>query len=52
MDDTLIAVAAMIEWHASTQNEVSVEMTIEDLQKWTTAYKEDKDHIVAYMKLG
>ena len=28
-----------------------MEMTAEDLQQWTKAYKEDKDHVVAYMKL-
>ena len=29
----------------------SVELTMEDLQTWTKAYKEDKSHIVAYTKL-
>ena len=28
-----------------------MELTIDDLQKWTTTYKEDKGYIVAYMKL-
>ena len=30
---------------------VSVEINAEDLQRWTTAYKEDNGHIVAYIKL-
>ena len=28
-----------------------MELTTEDLQQWTKAYKEDKGHIVAFMKL-
>ena len=35
----------------STLSGVSVEMTTEDLQQWTKAYKEDKGHVTAYMKL-
>ena len=30
---------------------MSVELTVEDLQKWTTAYKDDKGHVATYMKL-
>ena len=50
MDDTAIE-AVMIERYVSTLNGVSIEMTIEDLQTWTTAYKEDKGQVAAYMKL-
>ena len=50
MDDVAIA-AVMIERHVSTLSEVSIEMTAEDLQEWTTAYKEDKGHVATYMKL-
>ena len=28
-----------------------MKLTEEDLQKWTTAYKEDKSHTAVYMKL-
>ena len=44
-------VAAMIERHVSTLSGASVEMTAEDLQQWTKAYKKDKGHAVAYTKL-
>ena len=50
MDDAAIA-ATMIERHVLALSGVSMEMTAEDLQQWTKAYKEDKGHIVAYMKL-
>ena len=43
--------AAMIDRHVSTLSRVSVEMTTEDLQQWTKAHKEDKGHVLAYMKL-
>ena len=42
---------AMIERHMSVLSGVSIEMTAKDLQQWTKAYKEDKGHVVAYMKL-
>ena len=29
----------------------SVELTAEDLQQWTEAYKEDKGHVASYTKL-
>ena len=49
-DDRATA-TAMIEWHVSTLSGASVELTSEDLQKWTTTYMEDKGYIAAYMKL-
>ena len=42
---------AMIERHVSTLSGASVELTSEDLQQWTKAYKEDKGHVAAFMKL-
>ena len=50
MDD-VAAAAAMIERHVSTVSGPSVELTTEDLQQWTKSYKEDKSHVVAFMKL-
>ena len=50
MDDTATTVA-MIEQHVSALSGVSVEMIAEDLQQWTKAYKEDKNHVVVFMKL-
>ena len=50
MDDVTTAVA-MIERHVSTLSGASVALTTEDLQQWTKAYKEDKGHVVAFMKL-
>ena len=49
--DDMATIAAVIERHVSTLSGVSVEMIAEDLQQWTKAYKEDKGHVVAYMKL-
>ena len=43
--------AMMIERYVSALSRVSVELTTKDLQQWTKAYKEDKGHIVAFMKL-
>ena len=48
-DSAIIAVA--IKTQISALSGVDVELTAEDLQKWTTIYKEDKGHVVAYMKL-
>ena len=48
-DSTVVAIA--IEAQTSALSGVSVELTIEDLQRWTTFYKQDKSHIVVYMKL-
>ena len=42
---------AMIERHVSTLSGASMELTTEDLQQWTKAYKEDKGHVAAFMKL-
>ena len=50
MDDAA-TVAVMIEQHVSTLNGASVELTTKDLQQWMKAYKEDKGHIAAFMKL-
>ena len=47
----MATVAAMIERHVSTLSGASVELTTKDLQQWTKAYKEDKSHVAAYMKL-
>ena len=49
--DDMATTTAMIERHVSTLSGVSVEMTAEDLQQWTKAYKEDKGHVATYMKL-
>ena len=50
MDDVAIA-TVMIERHVSTLSGASVELTTEDLQQWTKAYKEDKSHVATFMKL-
>ena len=50
MEDTAIA-TMMIERHVSALSGVSEELTVEDLQRWTTTYKEDKGDVAAYMKL-
>ena len=50
MDDVATA-TAMIERHVSTLSGASVELTTEDLQQWMKAYKEDKSHVTAFMKL-
>ena len=41
----------MIERYALALSAVSIDMIAEDLQRWTTAYKEDKGHVAAYVKL-
>ena len=46
-----MATAAAIEEQVSALHEFSVELTEEDLQKWTTTYKEDRGHITVYTKL-
>ena len=51
LNDDIATTAVMIERHVSTLSGVSIEMTTEDLQKWTAAYKEDKGHVAAYLKL-
>ena len=50
-NDSIATTAAAIEKHVSALSGVSIELTAEDLQKWTTAYKEDKGHVATYMKL-
>ena len=51
MDDSIAIAPTVIERHVSTLSGVSIEMTVKDLQKWTIAYKKDKGHVAAYMKL-
>ena len=50
MDDPM-AIAAAVEVYMSALSGISVELTAEDLQTWTKAYKEDKSHVAAYTKL-
>ena len=50
MDDPM-ATAVAVEEHVLALSGFSVELTTEDLQKWTKAYKENKSRIVAYTKL-
>ena len=50
MDDPM-ARASAVEEHVLALSGFSVELTAEDLQTWTKAYKEDKSHVAAYMKL-
>ena len=38
-DDSMAAAVAVIKTQISTLSEVSVQLTAEDLQKWTTTYK-------------
>ena len=42
---------AAVEGQVSALSGISVELTAEDLQIWTKAYKEDKSHVPAYTKL-
>ena len=49
-DDVAIA-AAMTERHVAALSGASVELTTEVLQQWTKAYKENKGHVAAFMKL-
>ena len=51
MDDSIAAVAATIKVQILALSGVSRELTTKDLQRWAIAYKEDKGHVVAYMKL-
>ena len=50
MDDP-IATVTVVEAQVSALSGISVELTAEDLQTWTKAYKEDKSHVTAYTKL-
>ena len=47
MDDPM-ATAVAVEEHVATLSGFNVELTAEDLQTWTKAYKEDKSHVAAY----
>ena len=47
----MASTVAAIEAQVTALSGMSVELTTEDLQKWTTAYKHDKGHVAAYMKL-
>ena len=49
--DDVATTATMIERHVSTLSGASVELTTEDLWQWTKAYKDDKGHVAAFMKL-
>ena len=49
--DDMATAATIIERHVSTLSGASMELTTEDLQQWTKAYKEDKGHVAAFMKL-
>ena len=46
-----MATAAIVEAQMSALSEISVELMVEDLEKWTNAYKEDRSYVVAYSKL-
>ena len=50
MDDS-VATAKAIEEQVTVLSGFSVELTKEDLQKWTKAYKEDKSYVIVYTKL-
>ena len=50
MDDPM-ATTIVVEVHVSALSGISVELTVEDLQTWIKAYKEDKSHVAAYTKL-
>ena len=47
MDDPMATVVA-IEEQVSALSGFSMELTEEDLQKWTKSYKEDKCHVTMY----
>ena len=46
-----LEMATAIEEQVLELSGISVELTTEDLQQWTTTYKEDKSYIAAYSKL-
>ena len=52
-DDSVAAAIAIwaIEAYISALSGVIMELIVEDPQNWTIAYKEDKDHVLAYIKL-
>ena len=49
--DDVATATGMIERQVSTLSGASVELTTEDLQQWTKAYKEDQGHVATFMKL-
>ena len=49
--DDPMAIVAIVEGHVLALSGFSVELTAEDFQKWTKAYKENKSHIATYAKL-
>ena len=53
MEDLAIAATIMtaIEEQVLALSGIIMELTVKDCQQWTKAYKENKDHVVAYMKL-
>ena len=48
--DDVATTIVMIERHVLALSGVSMELTTEDLQQWTKAYKEDKGHVAPFMK--
>ena len=46
----MVAVAA-VEEQVVALSDISVDLTVEDLQKWNTSYKKDKGPIAVYTKL-
>ena len=50
IDDPMVTAAA-VGAQVSTLSGISVELTAEELETWTKAYKEDKSYIVVYTKL-
>ena len=51
LTDDPVATEVAIEEQVSAHHGFSVELMEEDLQKWTTAYKEDRGHVTVYTKL-
>ena len=51
LTDDPMAIAAAIEEQVLALHGFGVQLTKEDLQKWTTTYKEDGGHIIVYTKL-
>ena len=50
-DNSTASIAIVLEAQIMALSGVSMELVVEDLQQWTKAYKEDKGHVVVYMKL-
>ena len=50
-DDQTAEASVAIKGQISELSGVSMKLTTEDPQKWTTAYKEGKGHVATYMKL-